>query len=323
MKTIKYIVRSLLSLLLIVSAAFLLSEASSLSSTVTYEQPSFISDIDVNSKTVEKPVKILFIGDIFLDRYIRQVSMQNGEDYPFSCVDQLLHSADIVVGNLEGPITTNPSRSIGSEIGSPENYVFTFPTSSAATLKRHNITIVTIGNNHITNFGIGGLHETQKYLTAAGVHYFGGVKGNEPIYRMKNISFVSFNQFGGQSFEDVAAIIAGEHLKGQTVIVFAHWGDEYSQSIRTTEEIAQSFVISGANLIIGSHPHIVIPRTDIGEVPVYYSLGNFIFDQYWNEEVTTGLAVMAEISGKNIVIEEYTVSLKPDGRTCFDAHVLK
>jgi hypothetical protein len=51
---------------------------------------------------------------------------------------------------------------------------------------------------------------------------------------------------------------------------------------------------------------------------VYYSLGNFIFDQYWNAEVTRGLAVLLDISDDQIGVTEYPVTLTPDGRTCPD-----
>jgi AmmeMemoRadiSam system protein B len=264
----------------------------------------------------EKQKKILFVGDMLFDRYIRQIITKRGENYPFSCVDHLLQSVDIVVGNLEGPITEHQSISIGSKIGSAENYVFTFPTTTPLLLARHNIGLVNLGNNHINNFGKAGIESTKKYLAAAGVHYIGGVEGDEPLHRIGDISFVSFNQFGGQSPEKVASVITTERAQNQTVIVYTHWGQEYSQSVDGIENIAELFVKSGASAIIGSHPHIVIPRRNIGNVPVYYSLGNFIFDQYFDSTVTKGLAVLLSVTDGIIKTWEYPLSLEPDGRTC-------
>ena len=114
----------------------------------------------------------------------------------------------------------------------------------------------------------------------------------------------------------VAGTIAKETETGQQVVVYAHWGEEYSQSILGVEHIAQLFVNSGAVAIFGSHPHVVIPKQSIDGSPVYYSLGNFLFDQYWNEDVTSGLAVMATIGKGGIETHEYPVTLLPDGRTC-------
>ncbi len=265
----------------------------------------------------EKPTTILFVGDIFFDRYIRHVSARKGSDFVFSCIDDLLETVDFAVGNLEGPITEYDSVSMGTVIGSPENFVFTFPTTTAELLLRHHIGVVNLGNNHINNFGQGGIDKTKQFLNDAGVGYFGGVEGNEPVYQTdRNISFVSYNKFGGQSQSETASVIAQEKEKGRIVIVFAHWGEEYSRSVATMQDAAELFVERGADAIFGSHPHVIIPRTDVGGAPVYYSLGNFIFDQYWNEEVRSGLAVLLTIDRGRITTTEYHVTLMPDGRTC-------
>lgn len=95
-----------------------------------------------------------------------------------------------------------------------------------------------------------------------------------------------------------------------------HTGEEYSQSLSGIGSAARLFVANGASAIIGSHPHVVIPRRDIAGVPVYYSLGNFIFDQYWDDSVTSGLAVLLTIDGAKVHAQEYQVSLQKDGRTC-------
>lgn len=266
--------------------------------------------------TPKEPVRILFVGDMMFDRHIRKMSALHGEDNPLSCVEELLSSADIVVGNLEGPITDHPSMSMGSVIGSPENFTFTFPSYTAELLARYNIGIVSLGNNHIGNYGLPGIASTKYYLNQAGVKYFGGIQGDEPLYRMEDISFVSFNQFGGQSPEAVASVIATEKASGQRVIVYTHWGEEYTFETAPLEPTADVFVKSGASAIIGSHPHVIMPRKDIGAVPVYYSLGNFVFDQYWNDDVSTGLAVLFEISENDIETQEYRVTLGRDGRTC-------
>jgi poly-gamma-glutamate capsule biosynthesis protein CapA/YwtB (metallophosphatase superfamily) len=270
---------------------------------------------------VETPVRILFVGDIFLDRYIRQQSDRYGTDFPFSCVDSLLKSADFVVGNLEGPVTDNASISEGSVAGSVENFQFTFPTTTPALLLGHNIRVVDIGNNHVNNFSQAGIVSTHRALDEGGVGYFGGVGGDEPIYRTTvngiPFSFVSYNQFGGRPAADVALSITAEHEAGRHVIVFSHWGVEYSTSTSEIAPVALLFAQSGADAVIGAHPHIILPHTMIGDVPVYYSLGNFIFDQYWNADVTHGLALMISFSSRGIgKITEYQVQMGRDGRTC-------
>src|SRR3569623_908487 len=123
--------------------------------------------------------RIFAAGDIMLDRKIRVISQMSGADYPFSCIEPLVKSADFAVANLEGSITDNPSKSAGSTPGSYDNYFFTFPTTTGEVLKRNGIDAVDLGNNHILNFGYGGLISTQENLSHAGVGYFGGIDGNE------------------------------------------------------------------------------------------------------------------------------------------------
>lgn len=264
--------------------------------------------------------RVLFVGDMNFDRYVREVIMEKGEDFVFSCIGDVLKEADWVVGNLEGPITDNLSVSVGTEVGSPPNYTFTFPPATAKLLERYNVKLVNIGNNHINNFGKAGVSSTRKYLEEAGVNYFGGLGGDEPIYRAKlgdtKISFVSYNQFGGYSPQKVGDIISKESKSGRLVIVYAHWGEEYGPVTIHQRISAKLFSESGAKAIIGSHPHVISPSEKIGETIVYYSLGNFIFDQYWNPEVRTGLMLELNIKDGQIEVSERKVVLSQDGKTC-------
>jgi len=275
----------------------------------------------------KREASILFVGDMNFDRYIRQVGENKGEDFIFSCVGNFLKDSDVVIGNLEGPITDNPSISMGSEIGSSTNFVFTFPPTTAKLLAKNNIKIVNLGNNHIGNFGKDGMVSTKKYLSEAGVNYFGGLNGDEPIYRTKiggnKISFVSYNEFGGDSAEKVAQKIKAEKNNEQMVFVYAHWGDEYVAPPQRIKNTVKLFAKAGVDFIIGSHPHVIqssekIPSSSSGQegTTVYYSLGNFIFDQYWNKEVSTGLVLEVNIKNTMVTIVDHQVSLGRDGRTC-------
>ncbi len=294
------------------------------SATSTTSHLTFLLTTDNSSgschDSAKSEAKILFVGDMSFDRWIRQVSDKKGSDFIFSCIDPLLKNADFAIGNLEGPITNNPSISEKSVIGSPANYILTFPTTTAELLARHNFRAVNIGNNHIGTFGSEGLVSTHDYLNKANVGFFGGLIGDETIYRTEvngiKLSFVSYNEFGGSNPEIVANSISKEKSAGRTVIVYAHWGDEYSEIITRIQNVAKIFANSGADVIIGSHPHIVLPHEYINNTLVYYSLGNFIFDQYFNDRVSQGLAVILKISSDKIIAEEHPVKLKLSGQTC-------
>lgn len=264
--------------------------------------------------------RLLFVGDLFFDRHIRLTQERFGADWTFSCLGTLLQEADAIVGNLEGPITDQRSVSAGTAPGSADNYVFTFPTSTAPLLFEHRIRIVNLGNNHIGNFGEEGVRSTKRYLTEAGVAFFGGLKGDEEVHQADiggvPFSFVSYNAFGGSTAEEVAHTISRERALGREVVLYAHWGEEYEKDVSRLRPLARLFVSSGASAVIGSHPHVVQESERIGSAPVFYSLGNFIFDQYFNEEVSRGLAVELRFTDAGIETAEYQVSLERDGRTC-------
>jgi gamma-polyglutamate biosynthesis protein CapA len=263
---------------------------------------------------------ILIVGDMNFDRYIREVMVEKGNDFIFSCIADTLKKTDLVLGNLEGPITNNPSISIGTEIGSPANYIFTFPSNTAQLLKNYNIKLVNIGNNHINDLKTEGFLSTKEYLKKSRINHVGGLNGDEPIYRTKlggtKISFISYNQFGGDSFEKVSEKVAKEYKDRRLVIVYAHWGEEYGPVTTSQRNIAKVFSESGARLVVGSHPHIISMSEKIGNTVIYYSLGNFMFDQYWNPEVRTGLTLEMHIKNNKMEIIERKVVLNRDGRTC-------
>ena len=266
----------------------------------------------------KKETKILFVGDMMFDRYIRQAGYTKGENFIFSCINNFLKDSDLVIGNLEGPITDNPSVSMGTTPESVDNFTFTSPPSTAKLLAKNNIKLVNLGNNHAGNFGGAGIVSTKKYLAEAGVNFI----DKENIYRAeiggRNVSFVSYNEFGGESAEKVAQKIQEEKNSGQFVVVYTHWGEEYAPPRERVKRLARSFIDAGADLIVGSHPHIVQEKETYKNKFIYYSLGNFIFDQYWNKDVSTGLVLEVRIKGKKINIIEHKVSINKDGRTCLE-----
>ena len=268
-------------------------------------------------KEKEPEVNLIFGGDMMFDRYIRQVSERTGGDYVFSCVDQALLHSDAVVANLEGPITNEPSVSVGTDTEEDANYVFTFPPNTAPLLSRHNIFIVNIGNNHIANFGQDGIVETKQYLTKSDVAYF---DSDEPLtldFHDVPFSFITYNQFGGGDAAQVLKAISDAKAQGRVPVVYAHWGEEYSPVTDTQRELAHQFVDAGAAIVVGSHPHIVQEVEQYKGKSIYYSLGNFIFDQYFSDAVTHGLLLSVTFTKEGVQsIQEIPIELQRDGRTC-------
>ncbi|HEY4527211.1 MAG TPA: CapA family protein [Candidatus Paceibacterota bacterium] len=273
----------------------------------------------------EQKAVVLFGGDMMFDRSVRTAAERNGEDFLFSCIDTVLAGADLTVANLEGPITDNLSRSVGSAIGSPDNFIFTFPRTTAELLKRHRIEMVSLGNNHILNFGYSGVRSTQEALQAAGVAYFGDpIADTVTIKTVGGISFalIAYNEFGPYGGKAAATTterhITEAKIAGFMPVVFAHWGIEYEPFAAEYQRLyAHRFVDAGAVAVIGAHPHVVQNHEIYNGVPIYYSLGNFVFDQYFIEEVRHGLFLKVTFNGEGVEsIEEIPIVLNKDRTVC-------
>jgi poly-gamma-glutamate synthesis protein (capsule biosynthesis protein) len=277
----------------------------------------------------EDYIKIMFVGDLMFDRGIRYYAEKNNSnDFIFDKIRPELASNDLVVANLEGPITDNKSISSGTAPGSTNNYFFTFDPSLAKTLFHQNIRLVSLGNNHILNFGTQGLKTTQKYLSQSNVEYFGAPDGKISVVKDINgikVGFVSYNQFTGDlETEQKATISEIKKIKTQAdiTVVFSHWGNEYQlTATEYNKNLAHQFIDAGADLIIGSHPHVIedpkgAPETYNGK-RIYYSLGNFIFDQYFSEDVRNGMGVVVKINKqtKKLNFEEKKLYLQDNGQT--------
>jgi len=276
------------------------------------------------SASPAEEIRLLFLGDLMFDRNIRQAAVKNGNNFIFVQVAELLATNDLVVANLEGPITDKKSVSSNTAPGSDGNFVFTFDPGLAQALFDNNIRLVSLGNNHILNFGQTGLDATKQYLNSAGVAFLGSPGGERSrIKEIKGvkIAFVNYNQFAeNASLEQTAVIEEIKRVKAQadTVILYAHWGIEYDSAPNSViKNLAHQFIDAGADLVIGSHPHVIQRAEEYGGRRIYYSLGNFVFDQYFNEAVRRGLGVIMKIDSatKRLEFEEKKLYLQINGQT--------
>ncbi len=280
---------------------------------------------------IESPKKLtlLFAGDLMFDRDIRGHAERQGNDFIFAPIKETLDSADLVVINLEGPITSNASVSRHTTQTTPKHFIFTFPLSLAETLATNNIGVVNLGNNHGSNFGVTGVQETVTTLDQAGVQYFGYLNGTEDFLKTDllveregiAIGLVNYNQFSNQTIDQVVESIKALRSQCDFLVVYTHWDNEYQLlPARPTVIAAHQFIEAGADLIIGSHPHVIQSNESYQDKEIYYSLGNFVFDQYFEPAVRSGLLVRVELEMRQdqpiqaTYIEEL-VQLQPNGQT--------
>ena len=267
--------------------------------------------------------RILFGGDMMFDRSIRTTMQEQGDGFVFSCLVDTFRNHDLIVANLEGPITDHSSVSVGSSVGGPDNFTFTFPTSTARLLHLEGITLVNIGNNHIMNYSREGLMQTYQWLRMNEVDTFGGpdLSESDKVDRRSingvPFSFVNWSDWTSDKTDHTVAQVTLEAEAGRVVVVYTHWGDEYVAPPERVKQLARSFVDAGASIVIGSHPHIVQEHEFYKGKYIYYSLGNLIFDQYWNDAVSHGLMLDVAFSRTGVEsVKEIPVELGRDRRTC-------
>jgi hypothetical protein len=148
-----------------------------------------ILQVSLPTFSSEKFIKFSAVGDILLDRGIRMVIGKKGQDYPLKEIDFYLLNRDLVLGNLEGPL---------SERGEAlkKKYIFRGDPSDVAVLKKAGINLISLANNHIMDYGNLALIATIENLKNARLNPFGAGENQEealkPVIIHKNGLTLSF-----------------------------------------------------------------------------------------------------------------------------------
>ena len=241
----------------------------------------------VNLMPENTDIAMLHFGDTMLGRNVGK-SIAEGTD-PFLYVREKMLEYDLVVVNLEGPITDNAQCQ-------KKAYSFKFATNTATMLADNNVSLVTLANNHSFDCYSKGMTDTRHYLAEAGIGYFGGgsLEGSFVVREIKerNIAFVGIDlSIGEIPIASFYPLITRLDKENDLVVVHIHWGSEYEPNYSKGQQaIGHALVDKGADLVIGHHPHVIQLVEIYNNKPIFYSLGNFIFDQF-TEETTKGFAV--------------------------------
>ncbi len=275
-----------------------------------YKEYYFTSpEIFNNFLSQEKNINIIIVGDMMLDRNVSNVIDKKGFDKYFEGVRDIINNADIAVANLEGPFTDNPSITTSLI---DKSLKFTFNPKLIPKLHDLGFDIFGLANNHTMNFGISGFNTTKDYLKKNNILYYGDPNNFTDLSTIieKNgivIGFVGFHEFTYINFDRIINEIKILRDKVDILIVSPHWGIEYeNEPTNNMRKWAHGFIDSGADAVIGSHSHIIGDKEEYKGKKIYYSLGNFAFDQYFSEETMTGLMVNMNIR------KNYEGSLKID-----------
>jgi poly-gamma-glutamate synthesis protein (capsule biosynthesis protein) len=247
-----------------------------------------------------KKTEIVLTGDIMLGRSVNIESLdkQNDPRYPFLKVADVLQSADLVFGNLETPIIDNCPRI-------EHGFTFCADPRMIEGLTYAGVDIVSLANNHTTNFGSDGLAQTKNLLSQNGLNYVG--TGDLVIKEIKGVKygFLGFDFTVNTPIQKNWDLVSNSNPLVDILIVGVHWGEEYKDTANANQQVwAKNLVDLGADVVVGHHPHWVQNSEEIEGKPVYYSLGNFVFDQMWSEETKKGLLVKLTFENGELIKEE-------------------
>jgi poly-gamma-glutamate synthesis protein (capsule biosynthesis protein) len=260
-------------------------------------------------------VAVLAFGDMMLDRAVRRHMNESGLEYPFALIkDFLKEGNDIVVANAEGPFTHFESKTVGILKNGPLE--FTFATDTLPVLKETGFTLLSQANNHSINFEREGLEESERSIDESGMNWFGDPSniGDSSYSTTTNgikIAFVGFHEFAGQGFSATLDVIKKYKEAGAFVVVYPHWGTEYEPLFNENqEEMGYLFIDVGADVVFGAHPHVIEPIEVYKNKVIFYSLGNFIFDQSWSRATSEGLAVKMTVSSTSVAYKLYPLGIE-------------
>ncbi len=244
----------------------------------------------VGHALADQQIVISFLGDCtlggedqFLDKSysFNAVRGEEGYGYYFRNVEALLAEDDITVANLEGVLRDDRSGAVQKR-----NSVYNFrgDTENTKILQLGSVEVVGLENNHTMDFGMEGLADTKQALGDAGIGYFD--RDDVYIYEkdgvriafvgLDGVSWDDYKAHGGAVVETIRSLKADETI--HMVIATLHAGDEYGGFHSEAQaKKAYRLIDAGADLIIGTHPHVVQGMEVYKERLILYSLGNFVF----------------------------------------------
>jgi poly-gamma-glutamate synthesis protein (capsule biosynthesis protein) len=280
-------------------------------------------------KNMDGKATLLLTGDVMLGgEFLKYKQKMNlGFEYPFKNLKNIFEDADIIFGNLENPLSKD------GVIRADKSSILFAPPDSINALRYLRYDIVSLSNNHINDYGEGGMKKTIEILDNEGIRFFGAGRNIEEASKEKYIEKNGVKIcFLGYTTDEifVRSIIAGpgkagcvlynyEHIKkdidrvrnhSDIICISLHWGHEYYRYPSPDQvELAHKIIDAGAHMVIGHHPHVVQGYEKYKHGVIFYSLGNFFFPDFndksgylhhWSEESNISIIAKCDVIHGNI-----------------------
>ncbi|OHD69726.1 MAG: hypothetical protein A2W19_13455 [Spirochaetes bacterium RBG_16_49_21] len=276
---------------------------------------SYYSPVPSSAGGKRESFSLLCVGDIFPVNEAEQYILSKGTAYPFQRIKDEFRKYDFIFGNLETPVTSR---------GKPfadKAYSFRIRPELALCLRDLKMDAVSIANNHLMDYDVEGMEDTLSYLEALNIRHAGGGKNlidaRRPAvlkFRGTDIYILAYCNRPPEEYyagdkrpgiapinieiikDDIATYKAGDNL----VLISLHWGIEQTSHPQSGQiRIAHEIINSGADAVIGHHPHWPQGIEIYNSKPIIYSLGNFI-NGYYNHIEMDNMAVALYYSGSSL-----------------------
>lgn len=273
-----------------------------------------------DDEQIPKKAELLFVGDLMVGRYVGTLIKRNKTGVHHLLKNLLkkdkdfFNGYDVISANLEGAVTDK-----GSHYNPKYTHDFAFLPDRIEVFKDYNFNFFNLANNHFGDQGVKGVKETRKHLDSMGIDYSGCRDGDIGgcTYNIINAGTFSMAMVGFSMVyktpkeEEMIKIIEKAKKESDKLIVNVHWGIEYGHKFNKKQQnLAYKFIDAGADLIIGHHPHVVQGMEFYKGKAIFYSLGNFIFDQYFSRSVQEGLTINASFEGDDIKYSFHPIKSK-------------
>ena len=243
----------------------------------------------ISCKQKEDSITFIFTGDLMPDRGIRKIIEQKGIEPLFRNLPYDLHAVDFTVANMECAVCDSGMFKVD------KRFAFRANPEWMSGFRRLGINIVSLANNHSGDCGESGLLQTLAYILKSDIQVVGANSNphwaDAPLLISRNKIRVTLFASGFLKSDSpyMCHATAEELIKripiykaghpGTVIILLLHWGVEGKtkpEKIQVQE--AHSLIDAGVDVLIGTHPHVVQTIEHYKNGLIFYSLGNFIFD---------------------------------------------
>lgn len=273
-------------------------------------------ETEVETEIENSKITMMFGGDVYLSNHVLSAYDKAGGIHGVldQKIQEQIKESDIFMVNQEFPFSNRGTAAADKQ------YTFRLPPEKVSIFSEMGIDIVTLANNHALDFGSDALLDTGAALDGVGIRYVGAGENMERAKKLETIKVggkvigflgasrvIPVHTWNANSYTPGMLttydpeILLGEIQKAKTVcdyvVVYVHWGIERAEMPKDYQRtLGQQYIDAGADLVIGSHPHVLQGIEYYKDKPIVYSLGNFVF----GSSIPKTALLQVELEGENV-----------------------